>query len=183
MTGSPGMFAKSIDLSEAPVCTNGESECVRRDGDGECGRGRATAGPCGAAPLGRPVPPSRHLDPALGTRSSQAAPSRRGTRESGGPSPTPGVRGRRPREDRQSRMRPRPWAGRGGKSPPPPPPQPRGPGSQPRGSIRNVPPCVSTLPSSLVLCSVTAALAKSCGCAARFRKVPLSGALLLSAQP
>lgn len=34
MTGSPGTFGKSIDLREAPVCTNGESECVRR------GRGR-----------------------------------------------------------------------------------------------------------------------------------------------
>lgn len=98
-----------------------------------CKAGTGTASVAGAGPRqgrvgqhrrGGLSPPSRHLDPALGTRSSQAAPSRRGTRESGGPSPTPGVRGRRPREDRQSRMRPRPWAGRGGKGLPPAPPAP-----------------------------------------------------------
>lgn len=37
--------------------------------------------------------------------------------------------------------------------------------------------------SSPVLCSVTMALANSCGCAARFQKVPSSGALLLSTSP
>lgn len=39
MMGNPGILGKSIDLSKAPVCTNGDSECVREGNwDSECVR-------------------------------------------------------------------------------------------------------------------------------------------------